>query len=129
MAGHAAEIGTNGNRNDVWYSADGEHWQKLQLTPWNSRHACAIQVHDDALFLAAGNAVTISAELIELGKRDFTHRVEAVWRRGRCGDWIALPLGGCDTEIALFERAWTSCFCSVVVAIFLYSKELSMVPI
>ena len=63
MAGHAAEIGTNGNRNDVWNSADGEHWQKLPLTPWSSRHACAIHVHDDALFLAAGNAVTISAEL------------------------------------------------------------------
>jgi hypothetical protein len=82
VADHAAEIGTDGNRNDVWYSADGEHWQKLPLTPWSSRHACAIHVHDDALFLAAGNAVTISAEEVELGKRDFTHRVEAVWRPG-----------------------------------------------
>jgi len=82
VADHAAEIGTDGNRNDVWYSADGEHWQKLPLTPWSSRHACAIHVHDDALFLAAGNAVTISAEQVELGKRDFTHRVEAVWRPG-----------------------------------------------
>ena len=82
VADHAAEIGTDGNRNDVWYSADGEHWQKLPLTPWSSRHACAIHVHDDALFLAAGNAVTISAEQAELGKRDFTHRVEAMWRPG-----------------------------------------------
>ena len=82
VADHATEIGTDGNRNDVWYSADGEHWQKLPLTPWSSRHACAIHVHDDALFLAAGNAVTISAEQVELGKRDFTHRVEAVWRPG-----------------------------------------------
>ncbi len=82
VADHAAEIGTDGNRNDVWYSTDGEHWQKLPLTPWSSRHACAIHVHDDALFLAAGNAVTISAEQVELGKRDFTHRVEAVWRPG-----------------------------------------------
>ncbi len=82
VADHAAEIGTDGNRNDVWYSADGEHWQKLPLTPWSSRHACAIHVHDDALFLAAGNAVTISAEQVELGKRDFTHRVEAMWRPG-----------------------------------------------
>ena len=82
VADHATEIGTDGNRNDVWYSADGEHWQKLPLTPWSSRHACAIHVHDDALFLAAGNAVTISAEQVELGKCDFTHRVEAVWRPG-----------------------------------------------
>ena len=32
--------------------------------------------------LAAGNALTISAEQAKLSKRDFTHRVEAVWRPG-----------------------------------------------
>ena len=35
MADHAAEVATDGNRNDVWYSADGEHWEELPNTPWS----------------------------------------------------------------------------------------------
>ncbi len=82
VADHPAEIATDGNRNDVWFSADGEHWEELTKTPWSLRHACAVHVHQDALFLAAGSAVTISAEQAELSKRDFTHRVESAWRPG-----------------------------------------------
>ena len=82
MADCAAEVGTDGNRSDVWCSSDGEHWEELPHTPWSRRHACGIYVHEDALFLAAGNAVSISAQQVELGKRDFTHRVEAVWLPG-----------------------------------------------
>ena len=82
MADHPVELATDGNRNDVWYSADGEHWQELSHTPWSRRHACAVHVHQDALFLAAGSAVTISTEQAELSKHDFTHRVESAWRPG-----------------------------------------------
>ena len=82
MADHPAEVWTEGNRNDVWYSTDGEHWEELRHTPWSKRHACAVHVHRDVLFLAAGSAVTISAEQVELSKRDFTHRVESAWRPG-----------------------------------------------
>ncbi len=82
VADHPDEVATDGNRNDVWYSADGEHWQELPDTPWSQRHACAIHVHDDALFLAAGNAITISAEQAELTKHDFTHHTETKWSPG-----------------------------------------------
>ena len=82
VADHPAEVWTDGNRNDVWYSEDGEQWEELTHTPWSRRHACAVHVHRDALFLAAGSAITISAEQVELSKRDFTHRVESAWRPG-----------------------------------------------
>jgi hypothetical protein len=66
----------------VWHSADGELWEELPHTPWSRRHAAAVHVHEDALFLAAGSAITISAEQAELSKLDFTHRVESKWRPG-----------------------------------------------
>ena len=28
MADHPAEVATDGNRDDVWYSADGEHYEE-----------------------------------------------------------------------------------------------------
>ena len=73
---------TDGNRNDVWYSEDGKNWDQLPGTPWSLRHACGVHVHRDALFLAAGSAITISAEQAELSKHDFAHRVESAWRPG-----------------------------------------------
>ena len=82
VADRPAEVATDGNRNDVWYSADGEHWEELPNTPWFPRHGCAVHVHRDALFLAAGSAVSISAEQAELSKYDFTHRIESAWRPG-----------------------------------------------
>lgn len=43
------------NRNDVWYSADGANWRELRNTPWKPRHAASLFVHDDALWIVAGN--------------------------------------------------------------------------
>jgi N-acetylneuraminic acid mutarotase len=44
-----------GNRNDVWYSPDGEIWHELPDTPWAPRHAASVCVHRDALWVIAGN--------------------------------------------------------------------------
>lgn len=44
-----------GNRNDVWHSADGEHWTEVPKTAWAPRHAASLYVHDDALWMVAGN--------------------------------------------------------------------------
>lgn len=44
-----------GNRNDVWHSADGETWSELTGTPWRPRHAASLFVHNDALWMVAGN--------------------------------------------------------------------------
>ncbi len=44
-----------GNRNDVWHSSDGEHWSEVPKTPWAPRHAASLYVHDDALWMVAGN--------------------------------------------------------------------------
>ena len=43
------------NLNDVWYSDDGEHWVELGDTPWAPRHAASVFVHDEALWMVAGN--------------------------------------------------------------------------
>lgn len=43
------------NRNDVWHSTDGVHWTELPATPWEVRHAASVFVHDDALWIVAGN--------------------------------------------------------------------------
>jgi len=43
------------NRNDVWYSADGEHWFEVPQTPWKPRHAASVFVHDASLWMVAGN--------------------------------------------------------------------------
>ena len=45
----------SGNRNDVWYSADGEDWHELPDTPWAPRHAASVCVHRGALWVIAGN--------------------------------------------------------------------------
>jgi len=44
-----------GNRNDVWYSADGVQWTELPDTPWAPRHAASVFVHDDALWVVTRN--------------------------------------------------------------------------
>lgn len=44
-----------GNRKDVWYSADGQHWFEVANTPWKPRHAASAFVHDGALWMIAGN--------------------------------------------------------------------------
>ena len=47
----------NGDRSDVWYSAAGENWFRLNGTPWPPRHAARLFVHDDSLWIAAGSAM------------------------------------------------------------------------
>ena len=47
-----------GNRNDVWYSADGVDWHEVPGTPWPPRHAASVFVHDGALWVVAGNNMT-----------------------------------------------------------------------
>jgi len=43
------------NLNDVWHSGDGVHWEELPSTPWAPRHAASVFVHDNALWMVAGN--------------------------------------------------------------------------
>ena len=45
----------SGNRNDVWYSPDGTNWREVPDTPWRPRHAASVFVHNDALWVVAGN--------------------------------------------------------------------------
>jgi hypothetical protein len=47
-----------GNRNDVWHSQDGAHWEELPDTPWPPRHAASVFVYRDALWVVAGNNMT-----------------------------------------------------------------------
>ncbi len=44
-----------GNRKDVWYSSDGVAWKEVPNTPWKARHAASVFVHNDALWMVAGN--------------------------------------------------------------------------
>ena len=44
------------NFNDVWYSADGADWRQFPSEDiWGPRHEVSAYVHDDALWLVAGN--------------------------------------------------------------------------
>lgn len=47
-----------GNRNDVWYSTDGENWIEVPNTPWKPRHAASVYAHQGALWMVAGNNMT-----------------------------------------------------------------------
>jgi len=47
-----------GNKNDVWYSSDGVNWTEVTGTPWPARHAASVFVHDNALWMVAGNNMT-----------------------------------------------------------------------
>ncbi len=45
------------NFNDVWYSADGVNWKLFESADlWSPRHEACTYVHDDALWVVAGNA-------------------------------------------------------------------------
>ena len=48
-------VGSEGNRNDVWWSDDGQNWHELKGTPWPLRHAASVAVHQDALWISVGN--------------------------------------------------------------------------
>tara|TARA_B100000767_G_scaffold239069_1_gene234133 strand:- start:488 stop:757 length:270 start_codon:yes stop_codon:yes gene_type:complete len=43
------------NRNDVWFSKDGINYQELPNTPWKERHASSVFIHNNSLFVIAGN--------------------------------------------------------------------------
>lgn len=58
MEGHD---GRTGNLKDVWHSEDGVHWTELPDTPWPARHAASVFVHDNALWVVAGNNMTSDA--------------------------------------------------------------------
>lgn len=45
------------NRNDTWYSPNGVDWTQVP-SAWPPRHAASVFVHDDALWLVAGNNMT-----------------------------------------------------------------------
>lgn len=47
--------GKAGNRRDVWHSVDGKEWIEVPGTPWAPRHAASVFVHENALWMAAGN--------------------------------------------------------------------------
>ena len=49
------KVGSEGNRNDVWYSHDGVTWHELEGTPWAARHASSVTVHGDSLWISTGN--------------------------------------------------------------------------
>lgn len=55
LEGYAEGIG---NLNDTWYSKDGVSWYEIPTSPWPARHASSIFVHDDALWVVAGNNMT-----------------------------------------------------------------------
>jgi hypothetical protein len=57
-----------GNRNDVWYSEDGETWHELPDTPWKPRHAASVFVYDNALWMVAGN--NMESDVWKLEKRE-----------------------------------------------------------
>lgn len=50
-----------GNRKDVWHSADGVNWTEVPNTPWLPRHAASVFVHDNGLWMVAGNNMTPDA--------------------------------------------------------------------
>lgn len=45
------------NFNDVWYSSDGKGWRQLVTEDiWSPRHEISAYVHDDSIWVVAGNA-------------------------------------------------------------------------
>jgi peptide-methionine (S)-S-oxide reductase len=47
-----------GNRKDVWWSGNGADWFEVPKTPWLPRHASSVFVHDNGLWMVAGNSMT-----------------------------------------------------------------------
>jgi hypothetical protein len=53
--------------DDVWYSEDGSNWVQLEETPWPARHAAAVFVHADQLWIACGGSTTLYNDVWRLG--------------------------------------------------------------
>jgi hypothetical protein len=55
------------NFDDVWYSADGAQWHKLETDHiWEPRHEKSVLVHDDSLWMIAGNAWPLKNDVWKL---------------------------------------------------------------
>lgn len=60
------------NRNDCWFSTDGQEWHELVDTPWLPRHANSVFVFDDSLWMVSGNNgdhVTLESDAWRLNRR------------------------------------------------------------
>jgi hypothetical protein len=53
--------------SDVWYSEDGITWVQLEETPWPARHAAAVFVHANQLWIACGGSTTLYNDVWRLG--------------------------------------------------------------
>ncbi|MEW6750650.1 MAG: cadherin-like beta sandwich domain-containing protein [Candidatus Latescibacterota bacterium] len=66
LGGFRAEPTWN-NFADVWYSADGAAWHRLETeTCWSPRHELSAYVFDDALWVAGGNAWPLQQDVWRL---------------------------------------------------------------
>jgi hypothetical protein len=55
------------NFGDVWHSADGKNWQRLETkTCWKSRHEHSAFVFKDKLWVAGGHARPLNSEVWSL---------------------------------------------------------------
>lgn len=46
----------NSNRNDVWSSVDGVHWEQMATVPWGPRHESSVVTFDNELWVIGGFA-------------------------------------------------------------------------
>jgi hypothetical protein len=55
------------NFGDVWHSADGKAWRRLETkTCWKARHEHSVFVFQDQLWVAGGHARPLSNEVWSL---------------------------------------------------------------
>eukprot|EP01052_Picozoa_sp_SAG31_P029798 SAG31_NODE_2996_length_4803_cov_8.948342_7_plen_284_part_00 len=86
-----AQVGVDGNMNDVWHSADGVSWEQLgtgpsfdSSTPWAIRHAMGVFVQGNALYIAAGNACVYPREQIDnlrnsYARGEYNYQPQSFW--------------------------------------------------
>jgi hypothetical protein len=68
LGGWSKEPGVGAtNLGDVWHSADGKNWERLQTkTMWTKRHEHSVFVMNDKLWFAGGHAQPLSAQVWSL---------------------------------------------------------------
>jgi hypothetical protein len=52
---------------DTWYSDNGVDWVQLDETPWPTRHAASVFVHDNQLWIACGGSTSLHNDVWRLG--------------------------------------------------------------
>lgn len=79
----------DGNRHDVWYSADGLNRCEWPGTPWAARHAASVFVHDGAPWVAAGNNMQSDVWKLErvAGERPVTGSRSLISSPSREEEW------------------------------------------